>query len=481
MYRKTSMSWSKHADFIFFDLLCFQIAFIIAYFIRQDSFNVYQDSTYREMAVVVGLIHLCVAFCGKCYNDILKRGWMVEFFSTIQHVALVIAGEVFYLFFSKTSSDYSRLNMVYFGVSSVLLLYVWRNFWKRHLLKNSVKVQEKRILLIIGELDDIKKVIDNFYKQAIRGFIIKGIVLREDNESGKIESVHEVPVVADFEGVEHYLESHVVDEVLFTHSYGKKLPQELIQKCESMGLTVHIQIPETEMLPSEAIIDNLSGIAVFSSCVKFVTTEELMIKRLMDIVGSIIGLILTGVVSVFVVPAIFIADPGPILFSQTRIGKNGRLFRLYKFRSMYQDAEKRKKELEEQNQISGPMFKIDADPRIIGSGSDGTKKGLGWFLRNSSLDEFPQFWNVLKGEMSLVGTRPPTVEEWEKYELHHRMRMAIKPGITGMWQVSGRSDILDFEEVVRLDTEYIRNWSLMLDIKILVKTVLVVVLRKGSR
>ena len=145
------------------------------------------------------------------------------------------------------------------------------------------------------------------------------------------------------------------------------------------------------------------------------------------------------------------------------------------------DAEERKKDLMEQNEIKGFMFKMNADPRIIGSGSDGTRHGLGWFIRKTSIDEFPQFWNILKGETSLVGTRPPTVDEWEQYEHHHRARMAIKPGLTGMWQVSGRSDITDFEEVVRLDMEYIQNWNIAMDIKILLKTVLVVFKGEGSR
>ena len=147
------------------------------------------------------------------------------------------------------------------------------------------------------------------------------------------------------------------------------------------------------------------------------------------------------------------------------------------------DAEERKAELMKNNKMNGLMFKMDYDPRIIGSekrGKDGKPKGIGNFIRKTSLDEFPQFWNVLKGDMSLVGTRPPTVDEWEKYELHHRIRMATKPGITGMWQVSGRSDITDFEEVVRLDSEYIEHWSIGLDIKILLKTVLAVLKNDGA-
>ncbi|MBQ6554518.1 MAG: sugar transferase [Firmicutes bacterium] len=141
---------------------------------------------------------------------------------------------------------------------------------------------------------------------------------------------------------------------------------------------------------------------------------------------------------------------------------------------MYMDAEKRKAELMAQNKIQdGMMFKMDDDPRII--------KGIGHFIRDYSIDEFPQFFNVLKGDMSLVGTRPPTLDEWEKYELHHRRRLAIKPGLTGMWQVSGRSSITDFEEIVKLDTKYIDEWSVGLDMKIILKTVLVVHKKDGAQ
>ena len=195
---------------------------------------------------------------------------------------------------------------------------------------------------------------------------------------------------------------------------------------------------------------------------------------------SLVGCILTGIIFLFVAPAIYIKSPGPIFFSQYRVGKNGRKFKIYKFRSMYMDAEERKKELMKQNRVSdGLMFKMENDPRVIGS-EKGPGKGIGNFIRKTSLDEFPQFFNVLKGDMSLIGTRPPTVDEWEKYELHHRARLEIKPGLTGMWQVSGRSEITDFEEVVKLDTKYISEWSFMLDIKILFKTVLIVLGQKGS-
>ena len=173
----------------------------------------------------------------------------------------------------------------------------------------------------------------------------------------------------------------------------------------------------------------------------------------------------------FFAPIIKKQSPGPIFFTQTRVGKNGRPFKIYKFRSMYTDAEERKKELMEQNKMQGFMFKMEDDPRIF---------PIGKVMRKFSIDELPQFWNVLKGEMSLVGTRPPTMDEFEQYEAHHRARLSNKPGLTGMWQVSGRSKITDFEEVVGLDTYYISNWNLALDVRILLKTVKVVLLGRGA-
>ena len=212
--------------------------------------------------------------------------------------------------------------------------------------------------------------------------------------------------------------------------------------------------------------------------------QELAIKRGVDILGGLVGCGITGILCLFLGPAIYLKSPGPIFFAQERIGQNGKKFKMYKFRSMYLDAEEAKAALLEQNKIQdGLMFKLDDDPRIIGSekkDKNGRPRGIGNFIRRTSLDEFPQFFNVLRGDMSLVGWRPATLDEWKKYDLQHRIRASMKPGLTGMWQVSGRSTITDFNEVVRLDREYIENWSTALDIKILVKTVWVVLSRHGA-
>lgn len=251
-----------------------------------------------------------------------------------------------------------------------------------------------------------------------------------------------------------------------------------------MGIITHAPIKEySDMSGRQQAIQTIGGSRVVTTGLKSVPAWQLFIKRLSDILGGLIGTAITLVLTVFIAPVIWMTDPGPVFFTQTRVGENGKRFKMIKFRSMYKDAERHKAELQKGENSDGLLFKMEADPRIIGCkvNEDGSvKKGFGNFLRDSSLDEFPQFINVLLGQMSMVGTRPPTVDEWENYDLHHRARLSVRPGITGLWQVSGRSNIQDFEKIVELDTEYINNWSLLLDLKILIKTVSVVIKKEGA-
>lgn len=187
------------------------------------------------------------------------------------------------------------------------------------------------------------------------------------------------------------------------------------------------------------------------------------VKRLIDIVGALVGLGITAVLFIPIALAITINDPGPIFFGQIRCGWIGKRFRIWKFRSMCVNAEALKSQIK--NQASGAIFKNDQDPRVT---------RVGRFLRKTSLDELPQFWNVLKGEMSLVGTRPPTPDEVDRYEVPQWQRLNVKPGMTGEWQVNGRSSVRDFEDVIRLDLKYQENWSLIYDLKLILKTIIVV-------
>jgi exopolysaccharide biosynthesis polyprenyl glycosylphosphotransferase len=192
--------------------------------------------------------------------------------------------------------------------------------------------------------------------------------------------------------------------------------------------------------------------------------DQLLFKRIFDIMGSLVGLLLLAVSYPILAPIIKLFSPGPVFFKQLRVGRNGRRFSIYKYRSMTADAEERKKELLDKNELEGAVFKIKDDPRVT---------RIGKFMRKFSLDELPQFINVFRGDMSLVGTRPPTPEEVSNYQKWHYRRMSIRPGLTGLWQVSGRNKIQNFNEIVRLDLKYIDSWSIWLDIQILFKTLFV--------
>ncbi|HBG76854.1 MAG TPA: sugar transferase, partial [Clostridiales bacterium] len=223
-----------------------------------------------------------------------------------------------------------------------------------------------------------------------------------------------------------------------------------IMDCEEMGITVRMLLDFYHLKLSKTLISYLGNLPMLSFRTVNLDENQKFIKRIVDIVGAIVGLAVTAVLFLIFGPAIKLESRGPVFYSQMRVGQNGRKFRLYKFRTMYADADEHKKELEDQNIMKGAIFKVENDPRIT---------RVGKIMRKFSLDEFPQFYNVMKGEMSLVGTRPPTEDEVAGYEQRHRRRLSIKPGITGLWQVSGRNAIEDFDEIVALDVKYIDSWS----------------------
>lgn len=280
-------------------------------------------------------------------------------------------------------------------------------------------------------------------------------------------------VLGTLDELERVLDENVVDEVLFAlpKEYAGEV-EKYVLLCEERGLTVKLTLNLFDLRVAKNYVHAIGTIPVMTYHTVSLDNLQLFIKRGIDILGALVGLVIMGMFSIFVVPAILLDSKGPIFFKQDRVGQNGRIFKLYKFRSMCADAEAKKKELQAKNRVKdGMMFKVDHDPRIT---------RVGAFLRKTSIDELPQFINVLRGDMSLVGTRPPTLDEVAKYQnLHHR-RISIRPGITGMWQVSGRSDIRDFDEVCRLDTSYIDNWTVWSDIWIILKTVTVIFQKRGA-
>ena len=397
----------------------------------------------------------------------LRRGYFIEFKETVKYVSLSSGFLIIYLFLVKNSDTYSRLTIFHLWWLGIILDYIARIGLKTYLKKK--QASKARVVLIITTEEQAEENVEQLKEHAYAGIYPIGIAI-VGAYSGT-ETIAGVPVIGKETEVLSYITGHVVDEIYINTSREVKLESE-VEKYIEAGVTVHINLLETKGIAGYKCMEDFAGETVLTMTFKSATARQLLMKRMLDICGGLVGVVMMGIIFLFVAPIIKKQSPGPVFFSQWRIGRNGRKFKIYKFRSMYMDAEERKKELMKHNQMEGLMFKMDNDPRIF---------PFGHFLRDSSLDEFPQFWNVLKGDMSLVGTRPPTVDEYEQYELHHRRRVSIKPGLTGLWQVSGRSDITDFEEVVRLDTEYISNWRLASDLKILIKTVGVVLARKGSK
>lgn len=470
MYKQNRKGWSKHFDFFFIDVLLLEVSFYLCYGIRHNWIYIFNMNYYRRAGVLLALISICIALLRETYHGVLKRDFVEEVKSVVVQVSLVEAVLIAATFFMK-ELQYSREVFVLFWFLGIILCLFGRCIWKAILHRLIFRNREERQILVVTTEKRAKHIIRKLVENEIFDYEIIGIVLTEKGHKGEI--IENYPVLGELNDNMEYIHEYVIDEVFVHLEPGEFLEKKYIDFFLETGLTVHFDLDELAHLSSPAYVEMFSGRTVITTSTKFVRPGKLVIKRLMDICGGLVGIIITGLACIFVVPAIKICDPGPAFFSQERIGKNGRRFKIYKFRSMYMDAEERKKELMDQNEMRGYMFKMENDPRII--------KGIGKFIRDTSIDELPQFWNVLKGDMSLVGTRPPTVEEYEMYEMHHLKRISIKPGITGMWQTSGRSDITDFEEVVRLDTQYITNWELSLDIKILLKTILVVFKREGSK
>ena len=475
MYREQKKSIIKHLDFLILDMAALLCSYTAANIIRNGWDSLPSNAAFLSMAFVLLLMTVMVAVFNDSYGDILRRGYLIELKNVLVQNVIVLVLAITYMFMTKAQPQYSRLVFGYCLIINVVLTYAERLFWKRVIRRKMVNSKERAHLLVIGQYDGLEGCIRQLQTERYKEYKITGVVVydRTGKDAMKGGMIADVPVVADMEGLNQYLKQAVVDEVFLNITGSRKEQIAVAEDLLEMGITVHINLNldmSHGFLPNQTV-QNMCGCTVLTTSIKTASVYQMVVKRLMDIAGGLVGLAITGILFVIFAPIIYIQSPGPVFFTQERVGRNGRRFKMYKFRSMYMDAEERKKELMAQNKMNGLMFKMDNDPRII---------PIGHLIRKLSIDEFPQFWNVLKGDMSLVGTRPPTVDEYEQYERHHRVRLAIKPGLTGMWQVSGRSDITDFEEVVKLDNQYISAWSLRLDVKILLKTVMVVLRGSGS-
>ena len=448
MYRMQRQGWFRYLEFILLDSLILSLIFGFSYSVYNKVPFFPPSRDVAGLAIIILLFIFSESNMLKVHNNLQGRDTLKEFFVCLEEVGVLVILLVFFYYVARSDFFQARRLIQFFSIFGFIAIFAFHEIWKflvRHVFKSRMF---NKLLLIVTDTAS--------FDAVMRKIRLYG----EDRYS---------------------IVGRWVDDVFIFTRPDDGLSEKTMAELSAMGITTHSYINLKIERQAELFVEKFCGTMVVTENIRRASIWGLIIKRAMDIVGAIVGLVFTALITIIVGPMIFFADPGPIFFSQVRIGQNGKKFLMFKFRSMYKDAEERKKQLMEKNEIKGNMFKMENDPRIIGSGPDGTRHGIGWFIRKTSIDEFPQFWNILIGEMSLVGTRPPTVDEWEHYELHHRARMSFRPGLTGMWQVSGRSDITDFETVVNLDMEYIDNWSILEDIRIILKTVGMIFTGSGAK
>ena len=527
MHQRKKGRWLKHLDFMMLDVAVVEIVFQVICHFRMRMMGWRYTPVYRSTQIVLLMLAFFVVALLPLHKNILKRGPLHELGESLRYISILAVGIMLYHFLTKSGTSFSRSIFLIFWIAGTFVVWLVRLIYKTIIRKLFLERVVLPNMVLITTAERAEENYRNLRKDGRNRYQVGGIMILEPDQSfasrdrmrayeaaagmqdeepgagvqqtagaGNVAAEQtgnhytyrtEEPVYDEASGMYYgvpvekiiggpdeldlYCTNHAVDEV-FIDLNQQAMENRIAKDLITQGITVHIALTKQFRGLPNPEIETVGGRSVMTSAVQSVSAGKLMIKRLIDIVGAIVGLILTGIAFLIFAPIIYHQSRGPIFYAQTRVGLNGRRFTIYKFRSMYPDADQRKAELMDQNQMEGLMFKMDDDPRII---------PIGRFMRKYSIDEMPQFWNVLKGDMSLVGTRPPTEDEWKQYSPHHRARLSVKPGLTGMWQVSGRSNIVDFEKVVRLDMKYIREWSLKLDFKLLLKTISVVLRGQGSK
>ena len=489
---------SNHRVGLFFsNLFSIIISFLIAYLSRFGwdpsdlAFRHLKDST----VFLYLLLSFLIVFTFYRYNPITARRGILRHFKAAFLTNIFMAIIFSTIVYTTHISD--SIPRLFFGTFfSINFSISFSCLFLIHLIKRQYLEHHTKKTIIITDSTSLEKAVYDIQKLNSEDCEIIGVTSLSSQQSGRFYKVKTIDSSINTQSSKssdlsnknsalgsiklkelslstlEYAKRHQVDLVIFSVNHiARKKIEHLIEAFSEMGIDSLITIDSFAIETLETKLEDFGTTNVIRLSPRLFTDGELLLKRLMDIAGALVGCFICIIFGLIVAPLIFLEDPGPIIFKQKRVGRNGKYFYIYKFRSMYQDAEAKLQTLKDQNEMQGFMFKMKNDPRI-------TK--IGKILRKTSIDELPQFFNVLEGSMSLIGTRPPTVDEYHQYSAHHKRRISIKPGITGLWQVSGRSEITDFEEIVRLDCFYIDHWSIAGDIKILLKTFAAVFTGKGS-
>ena len=453
-------------------VLC--LAFVAALQLRSGLLARYYPSLHSLPAsnylwlLPVSIPTFCILFWVAGLYDSLRTKPLLDFpLMVLKPVALgaLFLGAV--IFFVQAKYFSRSLFGLFLGIFYVLTLAekVAIRLAQMHVRRRGFNY---RSVVIVGINEGALRIADELREKRDFGFKVAGLL----NGYGQdYVEADKYKVLGSIEDLSQIIDHHIIDEIIFALPLDQIARCEAqILKCEEVGLKIHIRADIAHSLFARTYLSKVADIPLLTLSTTPYSAGEVVLKRLLDVVVSLAGLVILSPLVALISVLVKVESRGPAYFRQVRCGLNGRRFVLLKFRSMVHDAERQQKALEGLNEMTGPVFKMRNDPRIT---------RIGAFLRKTSLDELPQLWNVLRGDMSLVGPRPPLPSEVQKYERWHRRRLSMKPGITCLWQVSGRNAI-DFEEWMKLDMQYIDNWSLGLDFKILAKTIPAVLSSRGA-
>ncbi|WP_219834876.1 sugar transferase [Paenibacillus sp. R14(2021)] len=452
-----------HFSMLFSDLAAIMISFVASYALCSSLIDLLSMQNYFWIFIIFFALYTSTMNFYNMYNKLTFTYYDRIIRNVLRSTAVSTIAIVLILIFQEGLSFERNffITFIFLSVVTIISLRTYFTYSKKRANGLSKSV------LVIGVQPVIEKFEYYMNKTNINLDIIGYVELSEED---RISNKRVLGNIADLELI---LRQNVVDEVIF--AIGDKHVgriEDHVALCENMGITCRLVLDLYSLNVSKSHFTGIGTLPMLTLHTVSLNAVQLYFKRILDLIGSIVGIILTACLFLVLYPLIKLDSKGPVLFAQDRVGINGRVFKIYKFRTMIVDAEEQKKKLMKQNKIDGGfMFKMNNDPRVT---------RIGHFLRKTSLDELPQFVNIFLGDMSLVGTRPPTLDEVNKYETHHYRRISIKPGLTGMWQITGRSEITNFDQVVKLDTEYIDQWSIWLDIKIILKTIMVVFARRGA-
>jgi len=445
------------------------ICLFIAYYVRQHRL-VLPISSGNEYNILIAVLiptwFLLLRYSGFSRLDRV-RSYAVIFFELCIVIATGLA-LLFLFIFSLKLDDISRIVVFVFGIVNLTVLYFFKiavlSALKRFRRKG---FNTKNIMIIADENSD--EIIDKIIHNTFWGYIIKVIIT--DSEKIIDQYINSYPVLPSNTNIDKFLEIETIDEVIYCRQeFSHREIKRLIYSCQEIGVTFCLQSQLHSMIAAKSYMSYFGEIPFFTFSKTPTNYFALKTKTIFDFFFALFVILITSPILIVIALIIKLTSKGPIVFKQKRVGLRGRHFNAFKFRTMVQNAEELKEKLLQQNEQQGPVFKIKNDPRV-------TK--IGRFLRKTSLDEFPQFFNVLFGDMSIVGPRPPIPKEVEQYERWQLRRLSMKPGITCIWQVSGRNNI-PFDEWMKLDLQYIDSWSLKLDFILILKTVRVMLTGDGQ-